>query len=219
VISSGADLRPLTSGVVYHQADRPLCAPFATSLAHEIERRQKQLPIEPLAPEPLWRYAHRAGLTSDAGMPIGAVREALRADGQPHLSEWPFNESLGDSTEEPPTLIGGAPWLTAQSDSVAVAKDGIESDIRAVLDSGSAVVLVVGVTASFWSAGGTVDPSPTDQLWGWHAVTCLGYENGGILRLLIQNSWGEGWGDGGLALVSADYLARWSLDQAFRVVL
>jgi len=66
------------------------------------------------------------------------------------------------------------------------------------------VVLGVGVYDSFdiligWKAP---EPKPTEQRNGLHAIVAIGYNSEGII---IQNSWGEYWGKGGLALLPYNY--------------
>jgi hypothetical protein len=69
------------------------------------------------------------------------------------------------------------------------------------------------VTASFWlistfynatAKSGVVHDIPNEGQSGLHMITPVGYDDNG---LLIQNSWGTYWGDGGLARLGWDYVA------------
>lgn len=73
------------------------------------------------------------------------------------------------------------------------------------------VSLGVGIYDSFdilmdWKAP---EPKPSERRNGLHAITAIGYNPEGII---IQNSWGEYWGKGGLALLPYGYsptVERW----------
>lgn len=45
-------------------------------------------------------------------------------------------------------------------------------------------------------------PLPDEHFYGYHAITAIGYTEQGIV---IQNSWGEHWGNKGLAILPWDY--------------
>jgi hypothetical protein len=79
-----------------------------------------------------------------------------------------------------------------------------DSEVCDCIYQNGPVVLGVGVYDSFdilmdWKVP---EPKPTEQRNGVHAITAIGYNSEGII---IQNSWGEYWGKGGLALLPYDY--------------
>lgn len=53
-------------------------------------------------------------------------------------------------------------------------------------------------------------PSPGERVRGYHCVCAMGYTNGGIV---IQNSWGETWGNNGFAILPWGYPIKeaWSV--------
>lgn len=51
----------------------------------------------------------------------------------------------------------------------------------------------------------TISGKTNNELIGGHAVHACGYDDNG---LYVQNSWGEGWGENGLALITWNELAR-----------
>jgi C1A family cysteine protease len=73
------------------------------------------------------------------------------------------------------------------------------SQIRGTLAEGYPIAFGFEVYDSFYYVGsdGIVEmPGPQEQPIGGHAVTLVGY-NDSTRRYLVQNSWGESWGDGG----------------------
>jgi len=60
----------------------------------------------------------------------------------------------------------------------------------------------------------TFDPS---TVRGGHAVTLVGYLPNG--RFIIRNSWGTGWGDGGFAYASPQYIAAGFFDESYGVTI
>jgi C1A family cysteine protease len=62
--------------------------------------------------------------------------------------------------------------------------------------------------------GGLVPyPSPKSRCYGGHAIVAAGYDDdltvgGDKGALLIRNSWGTGWGDGGYGWMSYRYVTE-----------
>ena len=72
------------------------------------------------------------------------------------------------------------------------------------------------------STGLVYYPEPGEKSDGGHAVTCIGYDDGKVIgretgALLIRNSWGDGWGQGGSFWLPFSYVTSglaadfWSL--------
>lgn len=209
----GVDLRSLVPSPVLIQHDRPLCLPLSVSTSHAVLRAQAagHQAGDALSPEALWQHAHARGFTSSGGTDDIAMRDALQQQGQPELALWPFNDKLGHDTEATPPAAGLPPWHTAGLSGVQVARDGREQHLDSVLRSGRAVILAVEVTDEFRTAGPTGElpaPDPRAPLGELHAVTAVGSTlSRGAPAFLVCNTWGTGWGAGGYALLTAEWLA------------
>jgi hypothetical protein len=76
-------------------------------------------------------------------------------------------------------------------------------EVKRAVEAGSPVLMGVMVTESFLSPMGGRAPMPAadERRCGWHAVLCLGYRDNaarpGGGDLILQSSWGPGYGDGG----------------------
>jgi len=215
------DLRPLIGPEVLDQGSRPTCATFAISACHEaVTAHRDGAEPDNYAPEAIWWWSLPRGKAGANGMYVADVMEAVGQGGQPPLSTWPYNASLGDGTEDPPPAAEAArPWDTATLERVAIAGDGVEQAIEDVLAAGYPILLGVAVTQGFMSpgAGGRVDaPRPNSYIYGGHAITVVGAVTlpGYGRHLFIKNSWGPGWGAGGYAYVPLAYLAYFGIDAA-----
>ncbi|MBO9049526.1 C1 family peptidase [Curtobacterium flaccumfaciens] len=207
-------------GAVAFQGNRPVCMPVAVSVAHQIERGPAHVA---LSPEALWTAIVGAGGAYAEGTTAAEVDAALRADGQPNLTAWPFDATIEpDAHSERPVGLDFPPWLTASLDSIPMLRDGAESPTIQHLASGRPVVLIVETTDQFtFPVSGVVTVPPAgvgDD--AFHAVTAVGAARtrDGRLWLRIRNSWGADWGDGGCCWLPLDYLRDYGYS-AFSVVV
>jgi papain like protease/IPT/TIG domain-containing protein len=85
--------------------------------------------------------------------------------------------------------------------------DAAQSLIRTVLAGNQPVVLGIPVYGRFFSLNATENTlgvaDATGPLYGYHAVTVLGYTAVGVQ---IENSWGTGWGRAGWATLRWDFV-------------
>lgn len=211
------DLRHLLPTTLPSQGPRPLCLPFAVGANHEAVLSNAGKPIAALAPESLWWRCTQLGQTSAAGVLFGSVASALTDAGQPDLSVWPYDESLGAGTEDPPTGAGLPPWRTAQVESIPIAHDGLEDEIESHLASATPVVLVLEVTMEFEmpaADGHVAVPNLRAPPGDFHAVLLVGAatHNPHGRCLLVRNSWGLGWGAGGYGWVPIPYLEAFAVE-------
>lgn len=91
--------------------------------------------------------------------------------------------------------------------------------LRACLASGFPFVFGFSVYTAFESddvarTGKLQMPGPDETLLGGHAVMCIGYDDLAG-RFLIQNSWGEEWGDKGYFTMPYDYMTNTNLADDF----
>jgi hypothetical protein len=205
------DLRDLLPDEVPRQGMRPLCLPFALTGGHEAARCDEDEPPTSLAPEPLWWWCVQNGHAHPGGTLLEHASAALVDSGQVELDMWPYNPQLGYGTEPPPEPCGSPPWQRAQWREVELAHDGVEDELEDVLFAGYPVLLVVELTEAFDEPdpdGSVHTPSLRAAPGDYHAVLVVGAatdpDHG--RRLLVRNSWGEGWGAGGYCWLPLTYL-------------
>lgn len=204
------DLSAHTGAEVLDQGERPLCVAFAVSAAHEALLSQRGARCDQLAPEPIWADAVASGVASPLGMPINAAAGGLDSPGQPPLADWPYSDSIGWGTEQPPPSAGTPPWNRASLTEFFPAMDGVEAELESWLERGRVVAVVVAVPPEFYRPiDGYVD-EPVRGFAGTasHAVACVGaitHPDRGRM-LYIKNSWGPLWGVGGYGYVPLSYL-------------
>ena len=199
------------------QGARPVCVPFALSLAHEAVAASHSDPA--MAPEAIWWRASALAQVSADGMLLEDAGDALTATGQPSLNTWPWNPSLGAATEPPPPGAGPPPWRTATMVPLSLAHDGSEDELEDALTAGCPVVLVVEVTTEFENATaeGLIElPDIRSPAGDYHAVLVVGAVTDPVhgRLLLIRNSWTEYWGAGGYAWLPIDYLIAHAVQAA-----
>lgn len=148
VMRKNIDLRSLVGRDVLDQGTRPTCVAFAASVANEALHHAEKT-AEHFAPEALWWQATTAGATSLRGMVLNNVAPALLGYGQPELSQWPYDPTLGAGTEEPPENLQNPPWKRSALNDVVLKHDGIEDALEDELEHSHPVILIVEVTDEF----------------------------------------------------------------------
>jgi len=197
------DLRPLL-GPVRDQGTRPTCLAFAASDAHAALRDGWC----PLSCEYAFYHAHkRNGTTPDRGASLSSMLDALRVDGQPSESGWPYLDIVPSDLSHwvPPVDVGPRFGRNGIADTCFI------PPILAALDSGKPVLLLTMLSQSFYapSNGGLVDPAndekPDPTLR--HAVVAVGHGTfSGQKAILVRNSWGADWGENGHAWLTEKFL-------------
>jgi hypothetical protein len=87
-----------------------------------------------------------------------------------------------------------------------------QQSIEAALAAGTPVTIGIPVYSNFFSVSSANQgyyAGISGSLAGYHAVTALGYDSTG---LVIENSWGTGWGNGGFATLSWSFVNGYVFD-------
>ncbi|MGB8275952.1 MAG: C1 family peptidase [Alphaproteobacteria bacterium] len=197
------DLRSIF-GPIRDQGQRPTCLAFAASDAHAALRGA----WVPLSCEYVFfRAQERANRRPTEGVTLPSILDVLRYDGQPKELGWPYlTEMPADlSRWQPPSGI--APRFRRASET----KHDTVDEIIEELEQARPVVVLMRLSTSFDWAGraGVVDPDAGEMPdpFRRHAVVAVGHgELNGQRAVLIRNSWGDGWGDGGYAWLTERFL-------------
>ena len=178
--------------------------------------------------------------TGDTGAYLRTTLQALALFGVPPEEYWPYDVSKFD-VEPSAFLYSFAGNYKALSyyrlDPSGTTPTALLARIKSNLAAGlpaffGFTVYNSYVQASAANKGAIPFPVATDRVVGGHAVVAAGYDDnvkiknsnaGGATTtgaLLIRNSWGTGWGDGGYGWLPYDYVQRgiatdwWSLISA-----
>lgn len=201
-VSATVDLRE-RFGKIRYQGKRPTCMAFASSDAHSFAREI----IEPLSAEYAFYHAVRLKVNADRtqGVGIRLMSRAISTDGQPVESGWPYLTDLSVTDDwEPPKEPG-----TLFHRNTTLIVPPTMAKIYASLDAGCPVIVVTNISQSFFyvTADTIIQASTNEPTLNTHAVIAVGYGEYDSSRcVLIRNSWGEKWGDGGYAWVEENYL-------------
>lgn len=186
------------------QGPRPTCLAFALSDAHAAARP----PHSSLSADYLFFHALKRTTPRDpnSGVPLSAATSALKDDGQPVETAWPYTSTL------PTDRASWRPPVGMQTFSADTSPHtGGVTATCGLLGNDIPAVLIFQPTTSFYyvNASGLLPFLPADpDIPSLHAVVAVGCGHvNGLTHLLIRNSWGTRWGDGGHAWLSADYLA------------
>jgi Cysteine protease len=202
VITPVIDFRP---GLlpVRHQGRRQSCLAFASSTAHE----HQKLSAEHLCVEYLYFHAvaRTAGQNPLDGTTMAAAAAALADEGQPVESAWPYAWYQPSPWTPPPIK------LLLHKTTMTPCKLDFAGIVTA-LDMGIPVVLGLVITDAFYQPDGIgrIPVRTPDIERGGHAVLAVGHgvDSIGPPSLLIRNSWGPGWGQGGYAWLPRAYVDR-----------
>lgn len=193
---------------VRNQGDRPTCVGFAVSAAHEWLARDGIM----RSPEDAIWAGHQQG--GPAARQATSVRLALGGlQTHRHASEeaWPYGNPPWPAPRPPvATLAGNQRPLPNWRQLSAITL----STVRDELAQGNAVILTLRVVYSAWrQPGGLIDAGPDRRTPDNHAVVAVGVQAGadGAQRVIVKNSWGEKWGDGGYGFVSRRYLETYGV--------
>lgn len=190
---------------VRNQGDRPTCVGFAVSAAHEWMAGDDVV----RSPEDAMWAAHQIG--SVPGREETSVSWALTGlQIHEHATElaWPYGTPRWPAGR--PVAALDAANRRALPGWRALGAVTLQT-IRDELERGFAVVLSLRVVRSAWrDPTGIVDAEPGKKTPGNHAVLAVGVRDADD-QLIIKNSWGERWGQGGFGFVARRYLDHYAL--------
>lgn len=202
-ITISVDLRA-SFGAARNQGARPTCLAFAASDAHAALREG----WAPLSCEyAFYQAQRRAGRMPNTGALLSLMLEALRKDGQPEESGWPYLSTTPTDAAlwAPPCEVGK---LFGRNG--ATASHSIEQLILE-LNKGRPVIVLTMLSRAFYQRNpqGIVDPAPGEQPEPErrHAVVAVGHGKVDDQRaVLVRNSWGLHWGDAGYGWLTERFL-------------
>lgn len=166
-------------------------------------------------------------VTGDTGAYLRTTMAAMTLFGVPPTEYWPYNVDRFD--EEPSAFC----YAFAQNyqavqfyrlDPPGTERKSLLNQIKNNLTFGLPSMFGFTVFSSIWEAGTTGEipyPSPGDGVEGGHAVVAIGFDDNRKIKgrspkaketkgaLMIRNSWGVDWGDGGYGWLPYDYVLDW----------
>lgn len=202
--------------IVRDQGRTNSCVAQALAAAIDIRELRAGLPDDPVSR--LFLYwnsrAQHGAQRRDRGTYIRSACKALQNLGAPPEDLFPFRTNPISVARMPPfgayrgafkRKVTGAGYYRL----VETGEPRLDA-IRSAIAGGFPVVFGTGVSGEFLRSSGTANihpPSAVDVIGG-HAMVVVGYQDGSNgLRFRVLNSWGFGWRDGGLAWLTAEYMA------------
>ena len=154
-----------------------------------------------LAPDFLhFHAAVLAGVGINDAVPVAAGMAVLLDDGQPAEAECPYSPIARPSSWLPAPPSGEV-WKRATSIASGAPWGAIQDELR----GGKPAVLVIEIDDPFWAPEAGVVAIPSGPARTVHAVLAVEIDLQ-MARVRVRNSWGNEWGDGGYAWLSADYV-------------
>jgi C1A family cysteine protease len=168
-------------------------------------------------------------MKGDTGAYLRKTMGAMILFGVPPEEYWPYTDSADSFDKEPPAFC----YAFAQNfktiqyfrhDPPGTSPGVLLGRVKTHLAAGHPSMFGFTVYASIENAddrGAIPFPGPSERILGGHAIVAVGYDDKIKIKgegsaagpetsgaLLIRNSWGESWGDGGYGWLPYEYIAR-----------
>jgi len=198
------DHRDQQTEIRHQGADRGTCVGFAISAAHEWHDQTTEL----LSPENAIWAAHRAG--GDPRNEVTTVEWAckgLTTHAAVTESAWPYGNPPFPTdrpfdAKEPRCQRHLPSWERIDPPSLAA--------LEVALGEGRPVVVTFRLVPRAWFHDDEeIDSPPGAPIVGGHAVLAVGIDSQD--RVIIKNSWGSWWGDGGYGYVTSRYVQNYGV--------
>ncbi len=190
---------------VRNQGDRPTCVAFATSAAHEWHAAD----VTVRSPEDAMWAAHQVGeVPGREETTVSWALEGLARHDHAAETAWPYGTPRW-SAGRPTAALNAANRhaFPAWCDLGRVSFERISAE----LDAARPVILTVAVVPAAWyHSGDTVDAAAGAKTPGNHAVLAVGAFDAPD-RLIVKNSWGDDWGEGGYGYLTRRYYDHYAL--------
>jgi len=196
------DLKPWAEEVE-NQFQFGSCTANAGCSALELMYKLKEKPVD-LSRMYLYYWTRKmGGIEGDRGAYPRDIGKALKAYGVPPEKDWEYQPDHLD-TEPPADVVAKAmPYrITSYEQLIGVGPMKL-MQIKNALAQNIPVLINFEVHAGVFNLSGSWkthswnwETSANNPSQGWHEVLCIGYDDD-AQRLLCENSWGTGYGDGG----------------------
>jgi C1A family cysteine protease len=166
-------------------------------------------------------------MTGDTGAYLRKTMGAMVLFGVPPEDYWPYADAPDKFDKEPPAFC----YAFAQNyktlqyfrhDPPGAAAEAVLDRVKTYLAAGHPSMFGFSVYSSIEDAdasGAIPFPRPTERIVGGHAIVAVGYDDRFKIKngasgeettgaLLIRNSWGKAWGDGGYGRLPYAYVIR-----------
>lgn len=202
-LSIAADIRSMF-GNARDQGQRETCLSFAVSDTHAALRTS----WVPLSCEFLHYHAQRiGGRRHDEGAVIDDMLTALKSDGQPEETGWPYiTGAIHTKSWKPPSTVGAV----YKRDGDRSSPNAVDTIVKSIND-GVPIVVHMYLSDAFYSPKNAIVVALAGEKPDFdrrHAVIAVAHGDlDGNRVVLVRNSWGADWGDKGHAWLPEEYLS------------
>jgi C1A family cysteine protease len=209
-------------GPVEDQQQLSTCTAHAcVALVQQLERRASGRLLQPSR-----LFAHQSACRlqmtpRSSGLSLRSVLKAIVRCGVPPERHWAYDSSHFERDPDPFTYCFQQEFRMIRYlrlDDRASAPADLLPRLKSLLAAGFPFAFGFMVCSTISDDPGIAFPTAADRVLGGQAVVAVGYDNKLRIRsdrgaLLVRNSWGTNWGDGGFGWLPYSYvLARLAVD-------